>query len=139
MSEMSLRGVRLSFPATITHSCASKYKLAPWHKIWTNNCPWLADYIWTEHDTLVSCILLCMCRSRLRAELVKNLSSVHGAVNTVGCYGLMWQTGLPLVSTQQQVQGCGNFCPFTVAHSSLHNLRLQSLIWPLEQGSRDRF
>lgn len=43
----------------------------------------------------------------------------------------------PLVSIRQQVQGCVNVCLSTVDHMLLSNLRLQSLLWPLEQGTRD--
>lgn len=82
MSEMSWGGA--SFPSTIAHSCASKYKLAPWQSIWTNHSPWLAHRIQMEHDIPVSCSLFCIECICGRFNRSKNLSSAAWDVNTAG-------------------------------------------------------
>lgn len=52
-----LQGGRRSLPATITHSCATKYKLAPWHQILTNRShAFYPDGAWYP-DTI--CLTMC--------------------------------------------------------------------------------
>lgn len=118
MSAMSFREGRRSIPSTISHSCASKYKLPPRHQIWT-----LPAWHFTSGRNMIS-LLFC----------TKN--ACGGQARGTGLVKIEpWSWGPSVasmkspVSLGEQVQGCDE------SLSSICQWRLEKPLWPEDRGT----
>lgn len=96
-----------------------------WHQVWTNNWKWYPGVLHSSVHV----------QEQTEGWFIKRLEVCSRSFQHCGC---TYHAGLPLLSTQQQVQGCGlrpRHCinPGCTARHALWNRA------PRIQGSKDRF